>query len=174
MSDDEIYQLTELLKKLEPGFQPYPVFEQIARIITLPVYELVPLRESKDGELEILLLNRGPDDPYWPNMLHTPGTVMRASDVQGGGENQTSHQRIVNDELQGTQLGSSHFVCNVLHESKRGTEQAQVFWAEVIGEPKVGNFYPVSDLPEILIDSQKHFIQAVIDDYDEQTGQELD
>lgn len=152
-------QLTQLLKKLEPGFLPYDIFVQIARLTVLSIIEFVPLRLC-DGTVEVLLLNRTVDDPIWPNELHTPGTVIRPTD--NSGEIYKAFERIRIDELQGTEISSGYFVGTILHPSKRGMENAQVFWVEVIGEPKIGQFYSEAQLPDNLMESQKKFIQQAI------------
>ena len=157
-------QLITLLQQLQPGFVPYDIFVQLARIVALPIFEVVPLR-AHNGRIEVLLLPRDKDDPIWPSQIHTPGTVVRATDV---GDQAGILQRIVTDELNGTNIGELHFVCNMLHQSKRGAEQAQVYWAEVSEEPKSGTFYDVDNLPENVIDSQREFIAQAVEKYKEQ------
>lgn len=161
MTDDEIRQATELLKGLEPGFLPYPIFEQVARLVALPILELVPYR-FKSGRIEILLLERSGNDRFWPNMLHTPGTVIRATDLNEQTHSlQAAFDRLVHDELGDVRLGPPMFIASLLHESKRGTEQAQVYCAELLEEPKVGRLFSVQDLPENLIAQQHDFIRQV-------------
>ena len=159
MSDEDIKQTADLLAKFNPGFLPYPVFEQIARLVALPIVEFIPLRLNGDV-VEVLLIERPANDPFWPGMLHTPGTVIRATDLsEGKQENWPAFDRILNDELQGTKVGPPHYVGSIFHRSKRGAEQAQLYWVEVKGEPSVGNFYPVDELPDGLIESQVAFIK---------------
>lgn len=159
LNKDEEKQLVELLSKLEPGFLPYGIFVQIARLVVMPIIEFVPLRLNK-GSVEVLLLHRGKDDPIWPDEWHTPGTVIRATDNQA--DIYKAFERIIKDELRGTQVSNGHFVGTILHPSKRGVEHAQIFWVEVLGEPAVGEFYPADNLPVSLIESQRKFIgQAV-------------
>lgn len=165
MTDQEITTTTNLLKKLPAGFLPYPIFEQMARIMALPVVEFIPLRRSESG-VEVLLIDRGPDDPIWPNALHTPGTVIRATDLNHGADNQIAFERIIHDELHDTNVGEPHSFGNVLHESKRGIEQAQLYWIEVTGEPQVGTFYGTQSLPANLIDSQRDFIISAARDFE--------
>ena len=150
-------QLVELLKELEAGFLPYEVFVQIARLVVLSIIEFVPLRLNEDGGIEVLLLSRGKDDPIWPNELHVPGTVIRPTDTEGS--IYQAFDRILKDELKGTKVSDPHYVGSNLHKSKRGLEQAQVYWVEVLGEPREGKFYPVADLPEDLMKSQRNFIK---------------
>lgn len=159
MTDDEVTQTAELLKKLQPGVVPYTIFEQLARIAALPVVEVIPLRLNSEGAVEVLLIDRGPDDPLWPNMLHTPGTIVRATDVNSGEVHAwPAFDRIFHDELHDTPVGPVQYIGSMLHQSKRGAEQAQLYYVEVTGEPQVGEFYPVDDLPDRLIDSQVQFI----------------
>lgn len=163
MTDDEIRQAIELLKKLQPGFLPYPIFEQAARLLALPILELVPYR-FVDERIEILLLERPSDDRFWPNLLHTPGTVIRATDLDERNHGlQMAFERLVRDELAGLQLGPPTFVASLLHESKRGVEQAQVYCAELLEEPKVGKLFAVQELPTNLIAGQHDFIEKVVE-----------
>lgn len=162
MDDEKVKEAAELLSKLEPGFLPYPVFEQVARLVALPILEFIPLRRS-DGSTEVLLLERPVDDPLWPGALHTPGTVIRATDLHTGErENWLAFERILRDELKGTAVGRPNYVGSILHQSKRGVEQAQLYWVEVTGEPKVGTFFPADRLPERLIASQQKFIAEAV------------
>jgi len=165
MNDEQIRQTAALLKQLEPGFLPYPIFEQIARLVTLPIIEFIPLR-FHDGQVEVLLIERPADDPFWPGLLHTPGTVIRATDLhRPEADNDVAFQRILHDELKDTAIGQPHYVGSLFHQSKRGTEQAQLYWVEVTGEPQIGKFYRVAELPASLIDSQVTFINAAALNY---------
>lgn len=152
-------QLIKLLKELEPGFLPFGVFLEIARLAALSIIEFVPLR-IKDGRIEVLLLARNSNDPIWPGELHTPGTVIRSTDAEE--KMFEAFDRILKDELGGTKASEPHYVGSMLHKSKRGTEQAQIYWIEVLEEPKVGTFYPVDDLPKNIMESQKKFIAQAV------------
>jgi hypothetical protein len=166
MNVADIDETARLLSKLEPGFLPYQIFEQVARIVALPIIEIIPLRLSEKGEVEVLLIERPADDSLWPHALHTPGTVIRATDLHREGEgNWHAFQRIIDDELRGTEVGPPQYVGSMFHASKRGAEQAQLYWVEVRGESKVGKFYPAGNLPEQLIESQKDFIEQAADNY---------
>lgn len=97
-------QLAALLSSMEPGFLPYDIFVQIARLVVLSIIEFVPLRKNKNGNIEVLLLSRGMDDPIWPGELHTPGTVVRPTDTQGG--MYLAFERILDDELKGAKVSA--------------------------------------------------------------------
>jgi hypothetical protein len=76
-------------------------------------------------------------------------------------------QRLFHDELKDTEVGAPHYVGSIFHQSKRGAEQAQLYWVEVTGEPQVGGFYPVTKLPEKLIHSQTAFIRHAAESFKE-------
>jgi hypothetical protein len=152
LNDAEQKQLVELLKKLEPGFLPFEIFLQITRVVVTPVIEFVPLRVQED-KVQVLLLDRD----VWPFGLHTPGTVIRATD--NADSNYQAFHRILHDELQDIKVSQPYYAGSNLHPSQRGMEQAQVFWIEVLEEPKVGEFHDVDSLPEKTMDSQIPFIK---------------
>ncbi len=156
-----------MLSKLEPGFLPYEIFVQLARLVVMPIIEFVPLR-SKGDTIEVLLLERSKHDEIWPGEVHAPGTVVRATDTQG--EIYKAFERIHKDELRGTIVSDGHFVGTILHQSKRGMEHAQIFWVEVYDEAKVGTFYPADNLPDNLIESQRQFIAQAVKNFKSASG----
>ncbi|MDB5183165.1 MAG: hypothetical protein JWO47_949 [Candidatus Saccharibacteria bacterium] len=162
MNDTDIQQLTSLLRKLKPGFLPFDIFIEIARLTVLPIIEFVPLR-MYDGKVEVLLLPRSQDDKFWPGQLHTPGTVIRATDTDEG--RHTAFGRITKNELKDTAIGEPHYVGSSLNKSKRGMEQILIFWVEVKSEPRAGSFYKASQLPELLMESQRGFISQALKSY---------
>jgi hypothetical protein len=159
LTPSEQKTLVDLLKKLKPGFLPFEIFLQVARLVTTPVIEFVPLRLNDKGQVEVLLLDR----ELWPHGLHTPGTVIRATDNENN--SYKAFHRILDDELKGTHVSNPHYVGSNLHKSQRGMEQAQVFWVEVLGEPKAGEFHAVDSLPEETMDSQLKFIKLAADSF---------
>lgn len=164
MRQQDINKTVEFLSKFEPGFLPYPVFEQIARLVALPIIEFIPLRQHNKG-VEVLLIRRPDSDPLWPNELHTPGTVIRATDSVVEGEKWSAFERILREEMNDTLVGDPHYVGSIMHKSKRGTEQAQVYWLEVLGEAMAGKFYPIDNLPKQFMDSQRNFVAQAAKSY---------
>jgi hypothetical protein len=160
ITDEEITTAKDILAKLEPGFLPSDIFLEAARLVTLSVVEIVPLR-MRQGTIEVLLTRREANDPHFPNMLHTPGTIVRPTDEEGS--NASAFHRILNNELASVELsGKPQYVQSVLHKSKRGMENAQIFFVEVIGKPVKGAFYRAEQLPDTIIDSQIGFIHAAV------------
>lgn len=161
-SEDEIRSAADVLKKLEPGFLPPPLFHEITRLTTAPIIEIVPLRRHSNVT-EVLLLKRDADDPVWPDKLHTPGTVVRATDTL-----QVAQERILNKELSGIEVSKPKFVTNIMHHSGRGMEASQIYWVEVKGETNIGKFYDLEHLPDNLVQTQLDFITRAVADYEAQ------
>jgi hypothetical protein len=160
LSESEVKQAAALLSRLKPGLLPFEIFHEVARVSTMPIVEVVPLRVAQRGITEILLLQREDDDPVWPGQLHVPGTVVRASDTPGSFDDPLN--RVLTKELANTKTTSPVFVKNILHHSGRGMEASQIFWVEVEGEPAGGKFYDVDSLPESIVQSQLDFIPDAI------------
>jgi quercetin dioxygenase-like cupin family protein len=160
LTDLEAAQVTRLLSKLEPGFLPFGIFHEVSRLVATPIIEVVPLRISPDGKIEVLLLRREADDPVWPGQLHVPGTVVRASDAPHSFDDPLN--RIFTKELGGVKLSAPVFVKNIFHNSGRGMEASQIYWVEVQSEDATHEFYDIDNLPEAIVNSQLDFIPAAI------------
>lgn len=158
MNDEEIAATKALLAKLSPGFLPVDIFREIARLTVTSVVEIVPLRLHKD-RVEVLMTQRDTDDPYWASMLHTPGTVIRATDREGG--YMDAFKRILQEELGSVQVQASPtYVETVFHRNTRGMTDAKIFFVEVTGEPTIGAFYGADSLPANTVESQIEFIHS--------------
>jgi hypothetical protein len=165
---EEIGLAVSVLKRLQPGLLPKELFIEIARIWTTSIIEVVPVR--KNGEkTEILLLKREADDPNWPGMLHTPGTVVRPTDSEKGIVGPL--ERIYSDELGLEEWKDPVFVGPILHSVNRGTEMSNVFYLDMTGlQITSGEWYDVENLPENIVDTQKSFIAESIDKYTKDTN----
>lgn len=137
-----------LLKKLDIGLLPLEVFYEISRITCNVAYEIVPLR-LRNGKVQILLTRRAADDPFWPNLLHSTGTIMRASD-----DFKSAKERLLADELPGIKYkGEPVFVYNSAGTTARGSCVAIFHYLETISSP-VGEWYDIDNLPDDVIKSQ--------------------
>jgi hypothetical protein len=162
LNDEEITQAESLLARLEPGFLPFPLFLQIYRLTPAPTMDTIPLRRNSNGDIEVLLLRRPPDDPIWPNLWHNPGTVLRASDTY-----ESALDRLLNDELQGARIVKDPvFVANIFNQSKRGTEVILIYRIEIKGPTPVGTFWPIDKLPKDIIDSEIAVIKTASQHYE--------
>lgn len=162
-ASDEYTDIAEGLSRLEPGFLPFEIFHQVARLAVLPIVEIVPLRTTADGTVEVLLLEREASDPLFAGQLHTPGCVVLATDKPGSFE--TAFQRLMLGELQGVRTNEPVYVTQLLHHSGRGMESTHVYWIEVYGEPTAGAFYHVDNLPTNFMPSQLDFLPQAVASY---------
>jgi hypothetical protein len=145
------------LSRFEPGCLPLAVFIEVARLTVTPVIEVVPINERSDGGLTVLLTKRPDDDPVWPRMWHTPGTVIRAYDdsIADG------MTRLLTTELANRNAGKPQYVGHMLHQVLRGVELALIHWVQVEDDIEVGTFF----VPDDLVDSQRPFIAWAVDAY---------
>lgn len=153
-SPEEIAVLAaNCLALLEPGVQPLPLFEQIARLTVLSTVEVVPFRETL-GELEVLLAKRSADDLWWPNKLHIPGTVLMPTDEERYlGDYETPIERIIKNEFNNTvaRVDTIHVFDAHRRSGARGSEQTVFCWTKVDLnnghiEPSGGEFFDVTAL----------------------------
>ncbi len=160
LQPDEIDRLAQGLSRLDTGRQPFPIFKEMTRIMTVPVVELVSFKQDKHRPLEVLLTRRDEHDIFWPNMLHIPGTVILATDTKGDREDPFAEGmydgpllRLLAHEMEYRELiGRPEFVGNVHRETARGSEAVVVFAAELAHTSSNDAMYPIDDLPNDIID----------------------
>ena len=158
-SEKEIRDAAHTLSKLPKGFLPKELFEQVTRIVVTPIIEVVPLRKVTGGSTEVLLLRRERNDPAWPGMQHTPGTVLRSTDVNDGFGSAFSRIMVTELGLTEEKQPNPQPVTTIFHEVNRGAELANVFFVDLTGVDTVtGSWHPVDQLPEDLVETQLGFI----------------
>lgn len=166
-SDDERLLLS-LLKRLPP-FLPLDVFHELSKRVMLTAVETVCLRTGENG-IEVFLTRRSPDDEYYPNLWHSPGTMLRADDaprqmnVAAGYE--SAFRRLEEKELHLKFVDTPRLVGSRLYSSPRGSENSMVFLAEIEGEPENGKFFPVDELPADLVESHRGIIAIAVRHYE--------
>lgn len=148
------------LATLAPGRLPLPVFQQVARLVVLPTIEYMPMRRSPvSGAVEVLLTQRPPTDPWWPGLWHNPGTVLLASDaMEADDEYGDAEERVFGEagELRGEveRLADAVMIRTERRATTRGHEISIIFGVLVSGEPTVGKFFAIDDLPDDIIPHQ--------------------
>jgi hypothetical protein len=166
LNDEELQQLVELLSQLEVGKLPLPVFHQLARLMVLPAVEVIPLRLDDAGQPWVLLTQRDKDDPIWPLQWHTPGRILRPSDVDGSGTYATAIHNLVEAEFPGVMQGEVRFVEIEFRTVARGAESAALHWMEVGKDaPQAGEFFRVAELPPNTIEHHGPMIRKVTSHY---------
>lgn len=162
MDQENLNAIASGLKKLPQGYIPEPIFNEVARIAALTAIEFVPLRKNNNS-IEVLLLRRASDDPFWPNMLHTPGTVLRASDMSFEG----AYSRLFKDELNSLPQPVKFFGNEVLLNN-RGRAIIFKNIIDVTGVSTSGEFYDIKTLPEDILVEHKVMIKEAVDIFNKQ------
>lgn len=124
----------------------------------------------RDNHIEILLTRRPANDPSWPNLLHTPGTVIRGDDTPSGVEGIL--RRIIKDELGLDRLLSPpQYIGYELHTVKRGPEMANIFMIDLSDQQvPFGKWYSTEKLPDNLVETQVGFIERTVRHFAEQSS----
>ena len=161
-SQEEIELAASVLSRLRPGFLPKELFGEVTRLWTTSIVEVVPVRHGSDGS-EVLLFERPADDPNWPGQLHTPGTVVRPTDVSDDGSIDKPLQRIYESELGFQPEANPNFVGSLLHQVHRGTESATVLYLDLTDvETPAGTWHDARNLPVNLVETQRGFIDNAV------------
>ncbi|HUC90211.1 MAG TPA: NUDIX hydrolase [Patescibacteria group bacterium] len=164
LSQGEVQKTAALLSKLEPGYLPQPIFDQVCRVMTVATLQIIPFRVAANGTLEVLLIPREGDALFWPGMWHNPGTMVRATDTL-----ESAMKRLLNDEMGGITVETPPvFAESRLHTCDRGKEMLQIYWAKVKGTPKVGEFFKVNDLPKNIVWSEAEVVNRAVEIYGHQ------
>lgn len=140
-SEEEVEMAASVLKRLPQGILPYPLFKEITRLTTTCIYELVPLR-VKNEVVDILNVTTTPDDEFWPNQWHAPGTVVRPTDKTESNFSDAKN-RVIHGELEGIKtIGEPAFFGLQHRQSSRSSEM--VAWHYILVDednPKVGEYF---------------------------------
>lgn len=163
LTDIEIKDIAEKLKKLKPGILPFDLFYQFNRLKVTITIEVVPLCLDPNGEVNVVLFNRGPNDAWWPNLYHTPGSCLIDGDIpieDEWGLPTKTFERLKQTELEDIKLiNQPQFINNLSHQTKRGPESVHVYIQEVDYESAKSHLFLVSKLPPNILDHQINMIK---------------
>lgn len=161
INDIEINQLTQLLKKLEPGLLPEPVFIAMSRLVVMVAIEFLVVRKTDTG-VELLLIRRPADDPVWPGKWHSPGTIIRPTDTSL----QSCFDRLYQDELGGIKQLKMYPVGMSYGAGDRGTGLTIEYVLDATEDDiTVGQFFSLENLPENYIQEQLPMWQRAISSF---------
>jgi len=156
---------TNIVKKLEnipAGFLEPNIFNQVARLGVLSYLEVVALRLN-GNDVEVLLTRRSEDDPFWPNMYHNPGTVLRPNDADNTFGSALT--RLSTDEYSGSIMTNGPFFAGFwFMQLERGKGLGIVSWIELTNCLE-GTYFNVNQLPKNIIKGQARYIQKCAQDF---------
>ena len=160
MNDEEIHQAKELLSKLEPGYLPEPLFHEFTRLSVSGILELVPIRRNQSNEIEVLVLERKADDPHWPGMLHTPGTILRPTDTD---DFSSAIERVFKEINRNFEDHSVKNVATVFHTVNRGKELSVVFATEIKDSKESDTWIKLSAIDSHIVETQIEFVKKAVE-----------
>ncbi|MBI4092481.1 MAG: NUDIX hydrolase [Candidatus Kerfeldbacteria bacterium] len=160
LTPKQISTCAKLLEQLEPGFLPFEIFSQISRLVRLPVVNVIPVRQEA-SRIQIGLIKRENDDPWWPGRWHLPGTVILSTDTMNG-----AIQRLLKEEIVVTSSDQPVFHTIVVQHTKRGAGLVLVYSVRncVLPETSPIHWFSVDDLPEQLVESELEVIEKLKQD----------
>jgi hypothetical protein len=165
VTDNEVAVCADILARLPQGRVPLPIFTQILQKSVLTAFEVVPFVESAEGDTSVLLFERPPSDPWYAGQLHTPGVMVIPTDVATP-DFRATFARLVKSELEGLDFtGFPVFVRNMLLDTKRGVENANIHWLRVDGYTGSAVRCSMGNLPDNLIDHHRVIIPTAYEHF---------
>ncbi len=174
MTPDEereyLKHLRRRLQDVEQGIRCGPeTFEAEMRLNLCPTAcELVIGRQVERpgkhlGEVEVLLFQRPDNDPHYPGLWHSPGTIYAGGPV--GETDEEALARLVEKELHPARLVRVQLVGTInswigrLPPTNRASMRGAVFLGEIEGEAPGGKWFKFWDLPKVpLVESHRWLI----------------
>lgn len=149
-----------LLRLIPRCVSPLPenIFYCVSRTFPMVAIEAALWRRGKHGGIEILLTRRPPKDPFWPNLWHIPGTIMRNR------ERLTHAFRRSMGEVGLVPKPLPQFVTMLnLRAVRRGHVVDLIFARRMRSEerPHDGTFFDTTRLPRDVIPEHRRVIRAV-------------
>jgi len=143
--------VVEFLKRIEPGHYDYELWREMVRLNTLSTVELVPLRVTDQGRIQVLLTQR-PKGDLWEYLWHIPGSVMYATDkIEHEHDYRDAFMRIYGDGGEiggGVQIvGEPTYVDTHRRMTLRGPEHSAITCVEVRGDTTTGQFVDMDGFP---------------------------
>lgn len=166
LSDEEWEQLAMLLSRMTWPVTP-AVFDALCGAVTTTGIELVVFRHNPDDRRLEVLLHRRPDhDRFYAGQWHTSGTLL-----QGHETDESAFARLVQDELNEaiTRVDRPvQFVTANHFFPARGAEVTRLFAVIIEAYEGPGDWFPVSRLPNNLIEHHKTLLQQALGWYEGQ------
>ena len=155
ISLSEIAQCSEILSKLEPGILPFEIFSQVARLVRLPMLDLIPYKKEGNRKL-IGLLKRDANDPWWPDKWTLPGTVITVNDTF-----ESAIDRLTTKEIKIKISAAPIFLGHIIHESERGCGIIFIYSAADIEleDNSPLKWFELTNLPDNFVASEGRVVE---------------
>ncbi len=152
---DRNIELVGLLNECTPGYLSKEVFDAVARVSVYPAIEMIPYRFI-EGIITVGLLQRPPDDTFWPNQWHIPGTVLRPIDQKL----EDAFDRLFANEFKKPKGATPElFSVNIVpYKRGNGLTLEHMLNFSNIQENGDLSFFSIDELPSNFIEEQKPII----------------
>lgn len=146
------------------GNLPPRVFNEILGTVPGTALEVVPLYVDKNGDINVFLTKRNSDDPYWPNLWHSPGTMVLNKDESDHDDFSKPWERLKKREFMRESLSAPVPVSVKFLKTKRGMETSYIHFVLVPEDLKGGKYFSVDKLPKDLVDHHTKIIREAAND----------
>lgn len=164
---EEETQLISLVDRIQPIISP-ELFNSVLSKFVLVAIETVILRQN-DDKIEVLLTKRDPNDEFYANQWHSPGSILRYSDVHTKGKSIESELTEVFERIEKKEIGAPFrnppkFIEQRLLDFSRGPNLCLVHAAQIAPRASYnGEFFDVNNLPnDPVIHQQMPFLRSAI------------
>lgn len=147
-------EVAEMERSYTPGNVPEAVWLEHLRLNAIVAVEIIPYRVI-DGKVKVYMTRRPTNDRYYPNQLHTPGTMCNGNDKAL----ESAIQRVREGEIPKFITGKPEEVTVIYRSTPRGVEAAFVYSAEVFEGGNPEDWFDAENLPEDTIEHHKEMIQ---------------
>lgn len=167
LTAEEEAQLIVLLQKVRQPWS-YQFYLSLCQSVCLTATETVFLRWI-EGKLYVLLIERDSDDPHFKDQVHSPGSMLRATDYKG--EGLAAFQDPIARACQEVNFDSENirpkFAGFLSHNTSRGAELAMVFvclYEDPVfdGDQRRNDWYQVDQLPRNIISHHRAVIRTAV------------
>lgn len=150
--------VAKVLQRYKPGQVPPEIFNQIMKLNKPVAVEVFNVKDV-DGNFYVNMVMRSPDDEFWPNQHHIPGSIMRANDTI-----ESTIMRVMNREL-GVNIPQEELKFDVVNVCDNEDGRSTIL--QLIVRTSYGvegeNWFPIESLPEDRIVEQDRAINIVKD-----------
>lgn len=149
---EERATLIELLGRVDPG-QPLgtELYNAVAKITISVAIEAITLRQGDKG-LEVFLTKRSPTDSAYPDMWHSPGTVLRSKEQYAD-----CFARLETREFKNKLKSWSFIGENNCHDEARGHFVQHLYLCELEDDAS-DNWFPVDNLPRPIVPNHEEVL----------------
>jgi hypothetical protein len=141
----------------EPGRVPEVVWLEHLRLNAIVAVEIIPYK-IVDGKVKVYMIRRPTNDPFYPNQLHTPGTMCNGNDKTI----EDAVQRVMNEEISEFTTDRPEEIDTLYRSTPRGVEGAFIFSTRVIDGGNPENWYDAENLPKDTIEHHQEMIKIVL------------